>query len=242
MTAPTLRRLPDAPAFEDADLWTKIRQRYLYYWEQQSPLWHSSTFLGVKVEKLPTDAWMYQELITSVRPDLLIETGTLAGGSAFFFARIMDLLGHGEVLSIDVNTWPVERLAPYLGDTPRPEHPRITYLTGSSTDDDTFSRVLERFDRLPYPATVMVVLDSDHSERHVRDELMRYAPLVSVGSYLVVEDTGLTEATNPDAAAHFGAHAALASWLPDHPEFQVDPECERFLITAHPGGYLRRVK
>lgn len=231
--------LPEAPAHEDADLWTKIRQRYLYYWEQQSPLWHSSTFLGVKVEKLPTDAWMYQELIARVRPDLLIETGTLAGGSAFFFARIMDLLGHGEVLSIDVNEWPVERLVPFLGAAPRPEHPRIRYLTGSSTD---WPVVQQAVAACADKQTVMVVLDSDHSERHVREELMCYAPLVTVGSYLVVEDTGLTEATNPGAGAAFGAYAALQGWLPDHPEFEVAPECERFLLTAHPGGYLRRVR
>lgn len=242
MTTAVRADLPEAPATVDADLWTRIRQRYLHYWEGQSNLWHGSTFLGVKVEKLPTDAWMYQELISRVRPDLLIETGTLAGGSAFFFARIMDLIGHGEILSIDVNEWPIERLAPYLGADPRPKHPRITYLTASSTSDEAITTVMRNCGLRKWPITVMVVLDSDHSEAHVRRELELYAQFVTPGSYLVVEDTGLTEATNPGAGHAFGAYEALAAWLPDHPEFEVDPACERFLLTAHPGGWLKRVR
>lgn len=239
MTTLVRPTLPDAPALVDADLWTKIRQRYIHYWEAQSNLWHGSTFLGVKVEKLPTDAWMYQELISRIRPDLLIETGTLAGGSAYFFARIMDLIGHGEVLSIDVNEWPVERLAPYLGNEPRPEHPRITYLTGDSGDREVAARAACHCEG---KQTVMVVLDSDHSMAHVLRELKHYPSLVTPGSYLVVEDTSLNEQTNPGAGHAFGAYDALAAWLPDHPEFEVDWDCERFLLTAHSGGWLRRVR
>ena len=241
MTTVVRTVLPDAPALQDTDLWTKIRQRYTRYWEAESGLWAKSTFLGVPIEKFPTDAWMYQELIARVRPDVLVETGTLAGGSAFFFARIMDMIGHGEVVSVDIASWP----SPYRPDLAerfnfyqRPEHPRISYLTGGSTDLGIFAQVQARCEG----KRVLVILDSDHSARHVRAELEIYPALVSVGSYLVVEDTGLSGATNPGQDAGFGAYEGLASWLPDHPEFEPDLACERFLITAHPGGWLKRVR
>jgi cephalosporin hydroxylase len=229
--------LPPAPARVDADLWTRIRQKYTQYWERDSGLWADNTWLGVPIQKMPTDAWTYQEILFRVKPDVLIETGSLAGGSALFFASIMDLVGHGEVISIDVNEWPVERLA-MIGTAPRPEHPRVAFYTASSVDPQTISIVR---DSLIDPGDrVMVVLDSDHSRAHVLKELDAYAPLVTPGSYLVVEDTGMDEYTNPGQGARFGAAEALAEWLPRHPEFEPDPRCERFLLTQHPGGWLRR--
>ena len=124
--------------------------------------------------KTPLDLWLYQELIHELRPDVLIEAGTKFGGSAYYFARMFDLIDHGEVVTIDVEEQP-----------DRPEHPRITYLSGSSTDPDVFARVGELLgDRKP-----LIVLDSSHRRGHVLDELRLWSPLVPVGSYIVVEDT-----------------------------------------------------
>src|ERR1700677_3924698 len=108
-------------------------------------------------------------------PDVVIETGTWHGGSALFLAMVCDAIGHGRVITIDVDP----------GD-PLPEHDRITYLRGSSTDPDMLTRVRE----LTGQATsVMVILDSDHDREHVLAELNAYGDIVTVGGYLIVEDT-----------------------------------------------------
>lgn len=233
MTMTTIPRsrtdLPPAPAVTDADLWTKVRDRYLGYWEGPSRLWSQSRWLGTLIEKLPTDMQVYQEIISSIRPDVLIETGTLAGGSALFYASIMDLVGHGEVVTVDIRDDSF--------DVPRPVHDRITYITGSSVDPTVFERVMVERDTVTdanRDAKTMVVLDSDHTAPHVLRELDLYAPLVSVGSYLVVEDTSLF-------GEMFSAAEAVEQWLPQHPEFVRDERCERFLITSNPGGWLRRI-
>jgi cephalosporin hydroxylase len=187
--------------------------------------WMSTSWLGLRAMKAPTDAWSYQEIIAETRPDLLVETGSMFGGSALFFAGIMDLLGHGRVISIDI--------AP---DRELPSHDRVTWLTRSSVDPATLDMVRTAAGG----GTVMVVLDSDHSAGHVLRELDLYAPLVTPGSYLVVEDSNIN---GRPILPWFGPGPgeALDSWVPRHPEFEVDASRERFLLTFAPGGWLRRV-
>jgi cephalosporin hydroxylase len=178
------------------------------------------------VWKTPLDLWLYQELIHELRPDVLIEAGTKFGGSAYYFARLFDLIDHGRVVTIDVEEQPN-----------RPEHPRITYLTGSSTDPELFARVGE----LLGAGKPLVVLDSSHRHRHVLDELRLWSPLVPVGSYIVVEDT------------HAGGHpvttrirrgpwAAVRDFLAENDAFEVDESTHKFFLTFNPRGYLRRAK
>lgn len=174
-------------------------------------------WLDKPIQKNPCDLWAYQEIICDTKPDLLIETGTQTGGSAFYFATIMDLVGHGQVATIDIrgeDMW-----------LDRPEHERLTYYEGSSTDPET----LEWLDVQP-DERVMVSLDSDHSYEHVLQELELYGPLVTSGCYMVVEDTNVS-----------GAHQAVTEYLEKHPRvWDVDLERERYLLTFHPGGWLRR--
>ena len=91
------------------------------------------------------DLWLYQEMIHEFRPDVVIEAGTKYGGSAYYFARLFDLIGHGQVITIDTKPQPN-----------RPEHPRITYLTGSSTDP----AIAESVDELVGDGKPLIVLDS----------------------------------------------------------------------------------
>ena len=84
----------------------------------------------------------------------------------------------------------------------------------------------------------MVVLDSNHEKAHVLAELNLYSPLVTPGSYLIVEDTGIRE-MNPHIQA--GPREALEAFLPEHPDFVPDVSREKFLISFNQGGYLRRV-
>ena len=182
-------------------------------------------WFGARLIKNPLDLWVYQELIYDIRPELIVETGTLDGGSAAYFADICELAGRGEVISIDIN--------PVSPDYPA--RPRITYLGGrSSADADVVAEVRER----ARGKKTMVVLDSDHSTEHVAAEIEAYAPLVSPGSYLIVEDTNIGLIFKEEW--RHGPAEAVAAFLEHSDEFEADLNCERYLITFHPGGFLRR--
>jgi cephalosporin hydroxylase len=192
----------------------------LYY---ESRVWLETQWLGTPTQKCPLDLWIYEELLVEVKPDLIIETGTAAGGSALYLASICDLIGKGRVVTIDVAT------------AERPRHPRIVYITGSSTDPAVVARL--RKDAAD-AGTILVVLDSDHRLEHVRGELNAYAPLVTRGSYLIVEDTNLNG--RPVVSEHGpGPAEAVAEFLAANNRFEIDRSREKFGLTFNPGGYLR---
>jgi cephalosporin hydroxylase len=197
------------------------------YYESSASTWLDTTWLGCLAQKCPLDLWMYQELVCSTRPDVIIETGTYDGGSALFLASVLDLLGGGSVVTIDIE----ERAG-------RPAHPRVEYVLGSSVRGDVAAGVLSA---IPANARVMVILDSDHSRDHVLTELELYADRVTVGCYLVVEDTNVN---GHPVLSSFGPGPAeaLADFLLSRAEFEVDKRCEKFFMTFNPGGYLRRVR
>ncbi len=197
---------------------------HLHYYDAEA--WRRTRWLGVEAQKCPLDLWIYQELLFELRPDLILETGTMFGGSALFLASICDLLGHGEVVSVDL----VHR-------APLPQHPRLQFILGSSTD----AAVLEhmRF-RSQGKQTVMAVLDSDHSFAHVLAELEAYQHLVTPGSMLIVEDTNVNG--NPILPDHGpGPREAVAEFLRRHDTFRVERQWERQLLTFNAGGFLRRI-
>lgn len=163
-----------------------------------------STLRGVRVLKRRAALQAEQNVIEATRPDVVVETGTKFGGSANFYADL-----GVDVISVDVAC-------------PKPPlpHPRVTYLTGYSTDP----RILFFVEQATAGRRTMVVLDSDHSMENVRAELEVYAGYVTTGCYLIVEDLD-----------QGGPQEALDGWLPAHPEFQFEP-CE--LVPEH--GFLRR--
>jgi cephalosporin hydroxylase len=181
-------------------------------------------WFGTHIYKCPSDLWVYQELLHMTRPDLVVETGTFSGGSALYLASLCELMGTGRVVTIDID--PQDDL---------PVHPRIEYVKGSSIAPEILEHV-----RAEAAAAdrVMVILDSDHSKDHVLAELREYAPLVSEGCYLIVEDT--MAGVLPDHGP--GPDEAIQEFLAENNSFEVDPECEKFLMTFQPGGYLRRKK
>lgn len=204
-----------------------IRKFNKLWHESGTGTWHTVKWLGVKVIKSPMDLWIYQELICKVQPGLIIETGTCYGGSALYMAHILNSVGKGKILTIDIKP------------AARRSHGRLKFFTGDSVGH-RIKRELPRWMNSVKGEPVMVILDSDHHKPHVLAELDLYAPLVTVGSYLIVEDTSL----NGDVRTGFGPGPAeaLAEWLPKHPEFVVDKECEKYYQTFHPGGYLKRIK
>jgi cephalosporin hydroxylase len=184
------------------------------------------TWLGQPVWQNVLDLWIMQETLAEVKPALLIETGTNRGGSALFFAHLFDLLGHGQIISIDV-----EKQSDIT-------HPRIIFLIGNSVAPDIVAAVHAK--ALATVGPVMVTLDSDHREKHVRQELNCYAPLVTPGSYCLVQD-GVIDTLPRFAAGRPGPLAAIEDFLGATSDFELDEERSRkFLISHHPKGWLRR--
>jgi len=192
----------------------------LYYY---SGVWANNTkWMGISAQKCPFDLWVYQEIIFELRPDLIIETGTCYGGSALFMAQICDLIGHGRIISIDIQAGNF------------PGHQRITYYHGSSIGD-----AVSFCEKQAKNAKVMVILDSDHSKDYVVKEMECYAPLVSKGSYLIVEDGDVNG--HPICPDHGpGPFEAVTEFLKTHPEFEVDVSREKFMMTQNPNGYLKK--
>ena len=201
-----------------------LLQKYHEVWYQSAHTWGFTNFLGIGMLKCPNDLWVYQELLTRLRPQTVLECGTFAGGSALWFAALMDLLGidGGEVLTIDID--PTHR-------APQARHPRVTFYGGSSVDPALARDVL---DRVQHP--LLVVLDSDHAAAHVRAELELYAPACHVGDWLVVEDTNVAWLHDR------GARGGLEDYLIAHPkEWRQDIICEHWLLTMNPGAWLERM-
>lgn len=224
LAGPILHRI-----YIDPDMERKVANDFhrLYYESgNHGKTWKDTFWLGVPTQKCPLDLWLYQEIIFRLKPDKIIETGTADGGSALFLASMCELVNNGEVVTIDI----VEKL--------RPTHKRITYLHGSSTSEETARKVesvIENANR------VMVILDSDHEKAHVSNELSIYSKFVTVGSYLIVEDTNL----NGHPAAPFfgpGPMEALEEFLRSNKNFVVDEKMKKFYLSFNPKGYLMKTK
>lgn len=154
-----------------------VLQKYHEVWYNAPHTWHYTHFLGVGMMKCPNDLWIYQALMHDYRPTTVIETGTYSGASALWFACLMDMLRiDGRVITVDYD------------DQRRCDHQRITFLGGNSADPELVAFIAEK---LPEKGPRLICLDSDHSAKHVYDELCLYAPLCRVGDWLVVEDTNI---------------------------------------------------
>lgn len=198
-------------------------QFHAQYYE--SGVWRNTFWLGVQTLKCPLDLWIYQEILFQLRPRFIVECGTAAGGSALFLASVCDLLGSGEVITIDLQEL-----------ESRPAHPRIKYLVGSSISTKTVGKVKEA---IKGEGPVMVILDSDHRAEHVLKELHIYSEIVTAGSYLIVEDTNVNG--HPVFQAHGpGPMEAVEKFLRRTREFTVCRELEKFFITFNPKGYLKK--
>ena len=184
------------------------------------------TWLGHPVWQNVLDLWTIQETLAEIRPDLLIECGTNRGGSSMVFANLFDLMNHGRIITVDVQK--MHDLC----------HPRITYLIGSSVSQEIVNKIQARVNECKGP--VMVILDSDHAEQHVRHELDCYARMVTPGSYCLVQD-GVIDTLSVFQGDRPGPLPAIESFLSTTNEFEVDTErTGRFLITHHPKGWLKR--
>ena len=195
------------------------------YYRSRPWTWGNTYWMGVPVAKCPLDLWIYQEILYRVRPNLILETGTWRGGSALFLASMCSLLGKGKVITVDIS-----KRDDWRG------HDRIRYLVGSSTSEDVLT---EMRGAVSEADSVLVILDSGHDRDHVLSELRAYSPFVTKNSYLIVEDTNVNG--HPVEPSHGpGPAEAVADFLQETGDFEVDSSCEKFLLTFNPRGFLKR--
>ena len=213
-----------------SNLWTKVAAEFRLMYE---PTW-----LGRPIIQFPTDIVTMQELLWRVQPDVVVETGVAHGGSLVLSASILQLIGKGRVIGVDVEIRPHNRAAIEAHSL----KPRIELIEGSSIAPETFAAVR----RLASGSEKTVVfLDSNHTEAHVFRELELYSALVGPGGYLVAHDgaQGLVWDI-PRAKPEWKVDhplTAIHRFLAAHPEFEIDPHWTRFGITSSPDGFLRRL-
>ena len=203
-----------------------------HIWYYGSGVWKSTSWLGVQTLKSVSDMWNYQEILSELRPRLLIEFGTAYGGSALFVASVL------EGLDLDYRVLTVDTLA-FRIEATTIEHPRVEVLIGSSTSPQTRERIEQL--RTDYPGRVFAILDSDHSADHVEAELELLTPLLAAGDYVVVEDSNLNgHPVMPDYGP--GPYEAIERYLAAHPgSYRRDEHREaKFGWSFAPGGFLIR--
>lgn len=199
---------------------------------------YNFTWLGIPVIQYPQDLVALQEIIWESRPEAIIETGVAHGGSTIFFASMLELLGDGIVVGIDIDIRRHNRIAIQEHRLSR----RITLLDGSSTDE----LIADKARELSAGKRVMVVLDSNHTADHVARELDIYSPLVKAGGYLVVFDTLIENLPDnfPDRPWGPGNNPmnAVREFLRANDRFVIAHDIlDALLITAAPEGYLKCV-
>lgn len=211
----------------------KISDEYHLYYEKNR-LWEKTCWLGVPIWKNPCDLLILQEIIWSVNPDWIIETGTNYGGSALFFASLFESIGSmGKIVTIDI-----ERKFDPLKVSNRKIRDRIKYIIGNSVSDSTVQQVKKYVKE----ERCMVVLDSWHSMDHVYRELELYQQFVDVGSYIIVEDTHIW---NPIIWKYndLGPGGAVGKFLNKYyDKFYIDGTREKLVWTFNPCGFLKRSK
>ena len=221
-----------------ADKWIEesLMKKYVY----------NFSWLGRPIIQYPQDILALQEIIWDVKPDMIIETGIAHGGSLIFSATILSLLEisgeikNGQVLGIDIDI----REHNKKEINAHPMSKKITMFQGSSLDKNTIKKV---YDFANKGKKILVCLDSNHTHEHVLNELIVYAPLVSVGSYCIVQDTiveDMPKGSYPNRPWDKGNNpkTALKEYLKINPEFEIDKSIQdKLLITCAPDGYLKRI-
>ena len=204
-------------------------------WENK--ISYEVTWLGVPIIQLPSDIMLMQELIFQVQPDVIIECGVAHGGSIILYSSLLEILGKGRVIGIDIEIRPHNRKM-------IENHPmmkRITLIEGSSTSQEIIKKVEKEIEP---GSKVLVCLDSSHARSHVLEELKLYSKLVTSGSYIVVFDTIMPEL--------IGLPGSRESWDKDNPMeaikeflklndlFEIDETYNKLIVSYCPNGFLKK--
>jgi cephalosporin hydroxylase len=206
---------------------------------------YSFSWLGRPIIQLPEDMIRIQEVISSIQPDLIIETGIAHGGSLIYYSTLCKAIGKGHVIGIDIEIRPHNRKA-------IEEHflfPYITLIEGSSIDPAIVTQVktfIKPGDK------VLVLLDSNHTYSHVLNELIAYSEIVSVGSYIVATDgimefiagaprTGTDWKTNNPKKAVEQFIKKTLNFIIEEPHFPFNEGSINERVTYWPSAFLKRL-
>jgi len=203
---------------------------------------YNFSWMGRPIIQYPQDMIAMQEIIWQVKPDLVIETGIAHGGSLIYYASLLELIGKGEVLGIDIDIREHNRREIET----HPMFKRIKMIQGSSISNEIIEQVRKYASG---KQSILVCLDSNHTHDHVLKELEFYSPLVSLQSYIVVFDTivedlpeGYFSQKRPWGLSN-NPKTAVDEFLAKNDGFEIDTSIDnKLLISVAPKGYLKRIK
>lgn len=206
---------------------------------EKNRLSYEIDWLGVPVIQTPEDLVLLQELIFQVQPDFILEIGIAHGGGMIFEASLLELLGHGKVIGVDIEIREHNRRV-IEG---HPLSKRIEMLEGDSVSPQIIAELRKR---IPAGSKVIVCLDSDHSKSHVLRELELYQQFVVPGCYIVVSDTIASELAKRGVATRSypegGPGEAVVEFLKNNDNFEIDKRFNKLYCSHNQNGYLKRVK
>lgn len=182
------------------------------------------SWCGTPITKLPSDCFAMQKLLCRCRPQVLVELGSQYGGSAAFFASFAAQAGIEAIISVD------------LTEVPRPTIPIATFITGDSSSREVFDKVKA----LAGDRSCSVVVDSNHHADHVDKELELYAPLVSPGQALIMEDTLVDVLNFRKFRESGGPLRSIQKYMPKHPELELTTDIEPYVTTNYFGYWIKR--
>lgn len=216
---------------ETAIRWLKV--------SAENRLSYEIDWLGVPIIQTPEDMILMQELIFKIQPDVIIESGIAHGGSLIYYASLMELIGEGNIIGIDIeirehNRKVIEK---------HPMFKRIKLIEGSSISEETIEKIRKI---VPKNSKVIVCLDSNHTKNHVFKELQLYKSFVNPGSYIVVFDTSSSKLAEIGALNKIylnnGPMEAVIEFLEMNNDFKIDQRYNKLYISSSPNGYLKRIK
>jgi cephalosporin hydroxylase len=211
----------------------EVITRFHQIWYDSKTTWPQNHWLGLQTLQNPMDVWITQEIISEIKPDYFVECGAWEGGSAAIWAMVLSQVNPaGKVISIDItDRMAAARKLPIVKS-------HVEFMLGFSTEPKIVDAIAGRV----RGKKVVVLLDSDHSKGNVAKELKAYAPLVSVGSYFIVQDSNVNGHPVMPNFGEGGPWEAVTEFLASNKNFEIDKSRERLLFTFCPNGFLRRIR
>jgi len=206
--------------------WMLYHQRNLHF---------KMKYQGLDMQKIPTDLWIYSEIINEVKPRIIIEIGAAGGGTALWLCHQLDILGRGRLISIDINHGGFKA-----------EHKRIIKITGASQDKKIIDTVKKYCDEI---TDILLIHDGSHKKEDIKEDFKNYSDLIPVNSYFIIEDGVMDvfdwkdhRTSGHDCGLVAAQEIALESFSAGKPRFIIDKEKEKYIITNNPCGFLKRIK